>query len=78
MGNSLFVQWLGLSAFSAGDWVLFPKGTKIPQPAKHSQKPKNKKVYVFTINTLPHNCSGVRAYTNLHLHQFHYIPLYAQ
>ena len=42
-GNSLAVQWLGLSAFTAeGPGSIPGQGTSILQAARHSQK---KKIY---------------------------------
>ena len=38
-GNSLVVQWLGLSTFTAMDPGLIPDwGTKMPQASWHGQK----------------------------------------
>ena len=38
-GNSLVIQWLGLSAFTAGAQGSIPgQETKISQAAKHNQK----------------------------------------
>ena len=43
-GNSLAVQWLGLSAFIAEGPGSSPSwGMKIPQALRHSQKKKEKK-----------------------------------
>ena len=43
-GNSLVVQWLGLSAFTALGLGSFPgQRTKIPQAARHSKKKIKKK-----------------------------------
>ena len=40
-GNSLEVQWLGLSAFIAEDLGSIPgQGTKIPQALQYGQKKK--------------------------------------
>ena len=40
-GNSLAVQWLGLSAFTAmGLGSISGRGTKIPQATRHDQKRK--------------------------------------
>ena len=42
-GNSLAVQWLGLSAFIAEGPGSSPSwGTKIPQALRHSQKKKKR------------------------------------
>ena len=44
MGNSLAVQWLGLSTFTAvGPGSIPGQGPKIPQAMQHSQKDKFKK-----------------------------------
>ena len=43
-GNSLAVQGLGLSAFTAVDWGSIPgQGTKIPQSAWRGKKKKERK-----------------------------------
>lgn len=73
--------------FNGYDSVLSLLGTGFsplrelrPHNLQSMAKNQNKtKIYcnIFTINTLPPNCSGVRGYSNLHFHQFHYIPLYA-
>ena len=43
IGNSLAVQWLGLHALTAkGPGLISGRGTKIPQPARHGQKIKDK------------------------------------
>ena len=40
-GNSLVVQWLGLSTFTAEGLGSIPgQGTKIPQAARHGQGKK--------------------------------------
>ena len=42
-GNSLVLQWLGLSAFTAGAWVQsLVREFKIPQAAGHSQREERK------------------------------------
>ena len=47
-GNSLVVQWLGLSALTAEGLGSIPgRGTKIPQAVRCSQKIQKKKLYSF-------------------------------
>ena len=43
-GNSVAVQWLGLSTFTAGSLGLIAaQGTKIPQAAWHDKKKKEER-----------------------------------
>ena len=43
LGNSLVVQWLGLSAFTAESLGSIPgRGTKIPQAVRHGKMKKQK------------------------------------
>ena len=47
-GNSLAVQWLGLSAFTAKDLSLIPGlGTKIPQATQYEKKKKKSILPMF-------------------------------
>ena len=50
LGNSLVVQWLGLSAFTPeGPGAIPGRGTKIPQATQHGEAKKNQ----FPIRILP-------------------------